>query len=175
MLMTSHPDAPGPDHAPRITQLGIAGVIAEEFPSVPYKHGSLTEIVNDKWTDVFEQPVQHLYLISNPDSTAREEWYVHHATTDRYVVVEGHLDVALFDDRSDSPTAGELVLVELVGLGTGGYSGVIIPVGVWHSFRSRQPKLLMLNAKLPGYKREQPDKNRMPMPNESTDFEWAAL
>ena len=33
----------------------------------------------------------------------------------------------------------------------------------------------IMNAKLPAYDRERPDKNRIPMPNDKLDFEWARL
>ncbi|MER3388711.1 MAG: hypothetical protein RJQ01_01635 [Microcella sp.] len=172
--MAERRDDPGPDHAPEVTRLAIEGVIVERFPTVRYEHGALTEIVNASWGDMFAQPIGHLYMLDNAGPRARDEWYVHHVVTDRYVLVDGMLDLALFDARDGSPTNGELVVTSLLPIGADGPSGVTIPAGVWHSFRYRSERMMLINAKVPGYNREAPDKYRLPMPNEHTDFRWSA-
>ena len=170
--MQTTTDAPGPDHTPVLSQLAIDGVFTEQFPSVAYKQGTLTEVVNSKWQDLFSEPVEHLYFISNSGDRVREEWYVHHKVLDRYVLIDGKAKVALFDDRESSPTFETLIVVDLAGIEQGGVSGLRIPAGVWHSFSYQTEKLLLMNAKHPGYNRDEPDKFRMPMPNERTNFHW---
>ena len=167
-------DSGGPDHRSEVETLAIDGVVRERFPRVAYQHGSLTEVVNRSWHDMFDSGVEHLYLISNPNAESRDEWYVHQHVTDRYVIVDGHLDVALYDGRADSPTAGTLLVTELLGIEDDGFAGLRIPNGVWHSFSSRRERLILMNAKSPGYDRTKPDKQRMPMPNDEVDFSWSS-
>ncbi len=170
--MTERRDRPGPDHEPTVELLAIEGVVQERFPTVRYEHGGLIEIVNASWNDMFDSPLEHLYLLNNDGPRARGEWYVHHIVTDRYVLIDGIVDLALFDAREGSVSHGALIVTTLGPLGGTEASGVRIPPGVWHSFRYRSPRMLLLNAKTPGYDRAAPDKYRVGMPNEQTAFEW---
>jgi dTDP-4-dehydrorhamnose 3,5-epimerase len=172
-LMAERRDEPGPDHAPEVEHLAIEGVILERFPTVRYEHGALTEVVNASWDDLFAMPIEHLYILNNAGPRARDEWYVHHIVTDRYVLVDGVVDLALFDARDDSSSRGTLVVTTLDPIGGEAPSGVRIPAGVWHSFRCRSPRMMLINAKVPGYNRAEPDKYRLPMPNEHTNFRWS--
>ncbi|UYN82556.1 MAG: hypothetical protein KIT89_07265 [Microcella sp.] len=164
-------DAPGPDHGPENRTTTIDGVIVSRFPTVGYTYGGLTELHNERWSGMFTEPIEHLYVVANDDPSKREEWYEHRQTTDRYVLLEGAARVALFDGRPDSPTSGVLELHDLVSIREG-WAGLLIPAGVWHSFRITADRMFLLNAKTPGYDRENPDKFRMPMPNERVDFSW---
>lgn len=172
--MDVRPDPPGPDHRPIITAGLIEGVIVQTFPTVAYAHGALTELVNGSWNGMFSDPIEHLYLVDNPADHGRSEWYEHARTRDRYVLLAGRLTVALFDARPDSATTGTLQVTQLDPVGVGASaSGVVIPPGVWHSFEPSGDRLLLLNAKTPGYDRRAPDEVRMPMPNERVDFTWS--
>ena len=171
-LVDTVKDAPGPPHDPEVEHLDIEGAIRERFPSVDYRDGTLTEVVNDRWRDMYEEPVEHIYFIVNHGGAAREEWYVHRQVTDRYVLVSGAVTVALFDDRPNSPSFEMVVIAELGGLDEGGFSGLKIPPGVWHSLRPTSERVVLMNTKFPAYNRENPDKYRMPMPNERCSFEW---
>lgn len=169
--MRAQQDAPGPNHEPETRQTRIAGVTVTRFPTVEYAHGGLTELHHESWSSMFVDPIEHLYVVSNGGQQKREEWYEHRVTTDRYIMMQGRADVALFDGRPSSPTSGILELHDLVAL-RDGWAGLVIPPGVWHSFRITGDRMMLLNAKTPGYVRENPDKYRMPMPNDRIDFTW---
>lgn len=169
--MEASQDEPGPLHAPVFEPLRIDKAARQIFPSVSYAHGALTEVLNSGWDDMFSVPVEHLYLVNNLGGR-REEWYEHRTTTDRYVLIDGALTVALFDGRKTSASFGTLEVIDLTALGSGGYSGLVIPPGVWHSFRIDSERVMLLNAKTPAYNRESPDKYRMQMPNDLTSFTW---
>lgn len=170
-VVRAQQDAPGPDHRAETRTTAIDGVILQRFPSAAYAHGLLTELHNERWSSMFTEPIEHVYLVSNDESGARQEWYEHRQSTDRYVVLEGSVRVALFDGRSDSTTHGVLEVYDLVRA-RDGWAGLRIPPGVWHSFRITGERLMLMNAKTPGYQRENPDKFRMPMPNDQVDFSW---
>jgi len=164
-------DSPGPRHAPLLSELAIDGALSQVFPTVHYDHGALTELHNSSWTDMFGDPIEHMYILDNPGGL-REEWYEHRIVTDRYVLLAGSLTVALFDARQDSASFGTQLTLQLHGVGNGGTSGLVIPPFVWHSFRVDSERVLLLNAKTPGYDHVNPDKFRMPMPNDLTPFVW---
>lgn len=166
-------DAPGPIHATEIFALGIEGAQLERFPKVGYRYGSITEVANLAWAGMHQDlPIEHLYFVSNDGSEARVEWYVHHHSTDRYVLVKGRLSVALFDAREGSPSYGVLEKLEVGDLSSDLPQGMKIPAGVWHSFKPTGGEFLLFNSKYPGYNQADPDKYRLPMPNEQCDFSW---
>jgi dTDP-4-dehydrorhamnose 3,5-epimerase len=169
--MDATQDEPGPDHAAVLDPLTIEGAARQAFPTVTYGHGALIELCNANWHDMFSAPIEHLYIVDNLGGR-REEWYEHRLTIDRYVLIEGNVTVALFDARRESPSLGTLELVELESASSGKPAALVIPAGVWHSFRINSERVLLMNAKTPGYNRANPDKYRMPMPNERCDFSW---
>ena len=59
-------------------------------------------------------------------------WHLHERMTLNYAVVRGMVKLALYDDRVDSSTRGEVM--ELF-IGDSNYCLVTIPPGVWNGFR----------------------------------------
>lgn len=167
-------DAAGPIHSVEVLPTDIDGVFLERYPSVDYQYGTLVEVMNQRWADGMHQrlDVRHLYFVVNDGSLAREEWYVHNECTDRYVLIQGRLSVALYDDRQHSPTFGRLFTIKIGAIGSELSNGLSIPPGVWHSFNPTDGAMVLCNAKSPGYNRSEPDKYRIPMPNEATNFTW---
>jgi dTDP-4-dehydrorhamnose 3,5-epimerase len=63
---------------------------------------------------------------------AIKAWHYHTKMTLRYAVPMGHIKLALFDDRSESPTRGE---VQEIFLGPDNYCLVTIPPCIWNGFK----------------------------------------
>jgi dTDP-4-dehydrorhamnose 3,5-epimerase len=63
---------------------------------------------------------------------AIKAWHIHRKMTLNYAVVVGHIKMALYDDRADSPTKGELM--ELF-IGESNYNLVTVPPLVWNGFK----------------------------------------
>lgn len=168
-------DNPAKPHTAIRSGTGIDGVYLFCYPKVGYEHGSLTEILHPEWQELFEEQILHCYFITNHRRSA-QEWHYHEYTTDRYSVVSGTIEIALFDPRADSPTKNTLIKLELVGLSLGidGNHGIRIPKGVWHSIKSPDDFILM-NFKTKAFNRKQPDKFRVPMPNNLCNFTWAYI
>ena len=59
-------------------------------------------------------------------------WHLHKQMTLNYAVIVGMIKLALYDDRNESPTRGELM--ELF-IGESNYVLVKIPPGVWNGFK----------------------------------------
>ena len=163
--MTHPRDASGPDHKPEITQVTeIDGVVTSTFPFVRYEQENvLTEMYRPEWVGVFAEgePIDHLYMVSAPIGGIRKEWYYHEHTLDRYVLIKGKVDLGLYDGRESSPTFGNFILISLGESGTGLPHAVRIPPLVWHSLKWVTDEGIFMNAKLPGYERNLPDKFRV--------------
>jgi dTDP-4-dehydrorhamnose 3,5-epimerase len=59
-------------------------------------------------------------------------WHVHRRMTLNYAVPHGRIKFVLYDDRSDSPTRGE---VQEVFMGPDNYCLVCVPPLVWNGFK----------------------------------------
>lgn len=168
-------DAQGPDHAPIVTpHPSIDGVILQTSPHVDYANGILTELFRPEWPGVFapDEPIEHLYTVWSPEGGMRREWYFHERTLDRYMMLRGRLDLGLYDGREASPTFGAFDVVSLGEPGAGLPTAVRIPPLVWHSLKWASADGMFLNAKLPRYSREIPDKFRVPMDELPTAITW---
>jgi dTDP-4-dehydrorhamnose 3,5-epimerase len=58
-------------------------------------------------------------------------WHLHERMTLNYVCIVGNIKLALFDERKDSRTKGEL---QVVILGERNYVLTTVPPGVWNGF-----------------------------------------
>lgn len=148
---------PSVEHSSVIEPTGIDGALLMRVPTVHYEHGHLTEVYHPDWNTIYTEPIEHMYTITNP-AHHRHEWHVHRRTTDRYLLLNGRVEIALHDARTDSPTHGVLVRFELGEIGTEGPHALRIPPGVWHTFRSLSDGFTLLNNKYPRYDRRDPDK-----------------
>lgn len=59
-------------------------------------------------------------------------WHLHREMTLNYAVVSGMIRLALYDERSDSPSKGE---TQELFVGESNYALVSIPPGVWNGFK----------------------------------------
>jgi dTDP-4-dehydrorhamnose 3,5-epimerase len=58
-------------------------------------------------------------------------WHLHKQMTLNYAVVTGMIKLVLYDDRSESPTRGE---IQEIYAGDLNYSLIQIPPGIWNGF-----------------------------------------
>src|SRR5438477_537823 len=59
-------------------------------------------------------------------------WHLHKMMTLNYAVPIGHIKFVLFDERSESPSCGQ---VQELFLGESNYCLVTVPPGVWNGFK----------------------------------------
>jgi dTDP-4-dehydrorhamnose 3,5-epimerase-like enzyme len=169
-------DSQGPDHFPTVNaSLPIEGVITESSPYVSYlENNLLTEIYRPEWNGVFgeNEPIEHLYTVKAPSGGIRKEWYYHEHTIDRYQILEGLLDIGLYDNRKNLSTYKKFILVSLGEPGKGLPNMIRIPPFVWHSLKWISKSGMFLNAKLPGYEKNIPDKFRIQMKDIPEEIKW---
>ena len=169
-------DSQGPDHFPTVNaSLPIEGVITQTSPYVTYlEDNSLTEIYRPEWVGVFDdkEPIEHLYTVKAPSGGVREEWYYHEYTLDRYKILEGLLDIGLYDGRENSKTFQKFIVISLGEPGKGLPDMIRIPPLVWHSLKWVSKSGMFLNAKLPGYEKNIPDKFRIQKKDLPEEIKW---
>src|SRR5687767_9803583 len=95
----------------------IAGVTLRDLKVNRDPRGTLTELLRADWTDIFsnDMPFAQVYTSTTAPNVARDEdkWHVHQNQTDRFYCLAGTILVAIADPRPDSPTRGNVMLVEL--------------------------------------------------------------
>jgi dTDP-4-dehydrorhamnose 3,5-epimerase len=96
-------------------------------------------------------------------------WHLHKAMTLNYAVPIGHIKLALYDERADSPTHGQ---VQEVFLGESNYHLVTVPPGVWNGFKGVGDKMALVAncATLP----HDPDEiSRCDPLNNNIPYDWS--
>lgn len=154
---------------PLLTETDLPGVMRATSPVVHYNSSFLVEPYREGWGGLYGAPLGHLYWIVTSRGVGRK-WGRHEYTTDRYTAVYGTIEVALFDGREGSPTQGELRLFTLEGEAG---DGLLIPPGVWHTFRTLTETGILMNSKNPAYNPDNVDKETRPMPNDEIPFVWS--
>jgi len=96
-------------------------------------------------------------------------WHKHREMTLNYACVEGRIKLVLYDDRSDSPSHGELM--ELF-LGPDNYSLVIIPPGVWNGYKGMSHPYAMV-ANCSTHPHDPSEMERLPPPTDAIPYDWA--
>jgi dTDP-4-dehydrorhamnose 3,5-epimerase-like enzyme len=117
----------------------IEGVTVRDLRVNRDPRGTLTELLRTDWPDVFNEtmPFAQVYTSTTAPGVARDEdkWHVHRHQTDRFYCVAGRIVVAVADVRSDSPTRGRIVLVELAATEDAPAPLLVtIPPGTLHGF-----------------------------------------
>ena len=125
------------DAAAAGAETALPGVVVRPLSVNRDPRGTLTELLRADWAGVFgdELPFAQVYASVTASGVARDEdrWHLHRRQTDRFVCLAGRMVVAIADARDDSPTLGQLLLVELVaGEDAPAPAMVAIPPGTLH-------------------------------------------
>ena len=160
-------DPPGAhDRPPREAIDGVQAVRLE--PHVDHR-GSLFEIVNFDHP-FWQEPVVYAYAIMIRPGRIKG-WGMHKLQTDRYLIVNGSVRVALFDGRTESATHGLVDVRQLTGEAP---SLLAIPPGVWHADQNwGEEDALLVNFPTRPYDHAAPDKYRLDPHSGEIPFDWS--
>jgi dTDP-4-dehydrorhamnose 3,5-epimerase len=123
------------------------------------ERGTVCELYDDRW-DVHPDPVVFSYLFTIRPGQAKG-WGVHREHEDRYAFLSGELELAFYDAREDSATAGR---ESRLTLSAHGRSLLVIPRGVWHAERNiGDTDVMVVNFPTIPYDHANPDKYRLPL------------
>jgi len=123
----------------------IKGVEIHPLRQIPDERGRVMHMLrrDDPW---FREFGEIYFSVVYPGAV--KGWHLHRRMTLNYAVVSGSIRLALYDDRPDSPTRGE---IQEILTGDEHYALVTIPPGVWNGFRSAgaEPAIVANCADLP--------------------------
>jgi dTDP-4-dehydrorhamnose 3,5-epimerase len=107
----------------------IEGVLVHTLKQIPDERGKILHMLR-KDDPHFEKFGEIYFSVVYPGVI--KGWHLHKEMILNYAVVLGTIKLALYDDRSESHTRGNLM--ELF-VGDGNYVLVKIPPGVWNGFK----------------------------------------
>ncbi|GGJ20378.1 dTDP-4-dehydrorhamnose 3,5-epimerase family protein [Deinococcus roseus] len=144
----------------------IEGLHIMERPSNEDHRGELIEVFNPAW-NFHPDPLVYVYsVVVRPQSV--RGWVVHLEQEDRIFILSGTLRWAFYDAREGSPTQG--MLNEFT------FSAhhrvlFVIPSGVLHAVKNiGEGEATFINMPNKPYNHQDPDKYRLPMPNDLISF-----
>lgn len=123
----------------------IQGVVVKQLRKIPDERGCIYHMLRCD-DPLFEKFGEIYFSIVYPGVI--KGWHLHHKITLNYAVIRGMIKLVLYDDRTDSPTQGNLV--ELFP-GEENYCLVKIPPGIWNGYKGigTSPAIVANCATLP--------------------------
>ena len=152
----------------------IDGAVLHELVTHRDPRGTLTELLKVDWPDVYgeDMPFAQVYTSTTAPGVARDidKWHLHQHQTDRFYCLRGTIVVAIADPREDSPTTGNLMLVELAAAEDGPAPLLVtIPPRTLHGFvvTSDEPAVLL---NFPNRLYDPSDEGRVPFEDAAVTF-----
>ncbi len=134
----------------------IEGVRLVRTRHVVTRNGLTTEIFRSDWPETGHD-AKHV-MMNRWDAPIVTDWHCHRQQTDHIMVAQGRLLIGLYDDREESASAGKSMVVRCDWVDP---QLVVIPPGVYHSFKVLAAPALMLNAVTQVYDYDDPDHWRL--------------
>lgn len=145
----------------------IHGVRIKQLKANADERGYLMEMLRAD-DDLFVKFGQSYVALNYPGVV--RAWHYHRRQTDNFVVVKGMIKAALYDDRQDSPTKGQ---VQEVFLGEQNPVLLQIPAGVIHGYKTIGVETsLLVNFPTELYNPAEPDEFRLPWNDPSIPYDW---
>ena len=107
----------------------IDGVIINSLKQIPDERGKVMHMLRDD-SEGFSGFGEIYFSCVYPE--AIKGWHIHKKMTLNYAVPQGAIKFVLYDDRSESPTKGE---VQEFFLGPENYYLVTVPPMIWTGFK----------------------------------------
>ncbi len=121
--------------------------------------GSVTELYDPRW-DFHPDPLVFSYVFTIRPGVVKG-WNLHQRHEDRYALLQGEMELVLYDPRPDSPTFGEACTI---ALSEHERCLVNVPINVWHADRNIGSRdAVVLNYPTIAYDHANPDKLRLPL------------
>ncbi|MFB6179007.1 MAG: dTDP-4-dehydrorhamnose 3,5-epimerase family protein [Halorientalis sp.] len=133
------------------------------------ERGHLVEMFREDWEEYEPEPAMSYFSLTYPGVV--RAWHRHtRGQIDHFVCPTGRIKVAVYDDREDSPTEGEL---DTFVIGEHDQQLVRIPGACWHGFKAlgTEPALLV-NFPTNLYDYDDPDEQRLPPATDEIPLDW---
>jgi dTDP-4-dehydrorhamnose 3,5-epimerase len=137
----------------------LDGMRIRPLPTHADARGSVTELYDPRW-GWHDDPLCFAYTFSIRPGIVKG-WNLHEHHEDRYAIVQGEIEVVLFDPRPESKTCGHIVRLLLSERKR---MLVNIPRYVWHADHNiGATDAVMMNFPTRPYNHETPDRYRLPI------------
>jgi dTDP-4-dehydrorhamnose 3,5-epimerase len=137
----------------------LPGVLARDLTVHTDARGSVFEMFDTRW-NWHTDPVVFIYCFTIRPGVVKG-WGLHKEHEDRYILLQGEMELVLYDVRPDSPTCGEIRILHLTEQNR---RIVNIPPLVWHADRNIGSKdVVCVNLPTRPYEHANPDKYRLPV------------
>jgi dTDP-4-dehydrorhamnose 3,5-epimerase len=153
------------------TDASIEGVNFRELPTHSDARGSIVEMFDPRW-QWHPDPLVYAYSVTIRPGYAKG-WNLHKLHEDRYFILQGEMEIVLYDVRPQSSTYGH---VRRVVMSEHNRRLVSIPKFVWHAdhnFGTRE--CLIVNFPTMPYDHANPDKYRLPLDTPLIPFSLAGV
>ena len=144
------------------------GVTIRPLPTIEDARGSITELFDPRW-QWHSDALVFAYTFSIRPGIVKG-WNLHREHEDRYAIVQGTMELVLFDPRPDSSTCGEICRIVLSGHQR---SIVNVPKNVWHADHNiGTTDVVVVNFPTLPYDHASPDKYRLPLDTPMIPFSF---
>jgi dTDP-4-dehydrorhamnose 3,5-epimerase len=121
--------------------------------------GTVVEMLDPRW-NWHPDPIVFAYSFSIRPGFVKG-WNLHKEHEDRYFVLQGEMELVLFDPRPESPTRGEVCRIVLSEMNR---RIVNVPRNVWHADHNiGSTDVVVINFPTAAYDHANPDKYRLPI------------
>jgi len=146
----------------------IQGVMTKQLRVFPDQRGRLMEILRND--DAAFSKFGQVYITTVYPGVVKA-WHYHKLQEDNFAVVQGMLQIALYDAREDSPTKGE---VNVFHVGVHNPLLIHVPPFIYHGFKNvGLEEAIAVNCPSEAYNREQPDEYRLDPHSPDIPHDWA--
>ncbi|MDD5748059.1 MAG: dTDP-4-dehydrorhamnose 3,5-epimerase family protein [Actinomycetota bacterium] len=145
----------------------IDGVMVKPLRVIPDERGRLMEIFRSD--DDFFEKFGQVYVTTVYPGVVKA-WHMHKKQNDNVCCVHGMVKLALFDNRSGSPTKGEVMEIFM---GEHRPLLVHIPREVFHGWKCvGEHEAYVANIPTELYDYDKPDEYRLPWDSDEIPYDW---
>ena len=150
----------------------IEGVSFRPTRPVPHEDGHVVEVARASW-DIVDAPIVQVHTTTTFPGRIRA-WGLHQRSTDRLFVVEGLVQIVVFDGRGGSPTFGRVNVFTVSPKNPG---LLIVPPNLYHGWKNiGTNEAIIINMPTSMYDHEVPDALDLPWDSEAArrivPFQW---
>jgi dTDP-4-dehydrorhamnose 3,5-epimerase len=147
------------------------GVTFRPAPTQVDERGSVCELYDLRWL-WHPDPLVFVYMFTLRPGMIKG-WGLHKLHEDRYFVIEGEMQIVMYDVRPGSSTQNTISQIVLSQHNRGLLN---IPAGIWHANRNLGNKdAIVINFPTRPYQHDDPDKYRLPLDTDQIPYKFEDL
>jgi dTDP-4-dehydrorhamnose 3,5-epimerase len=144
------------------------GVQIRDLTTHVDERGSVVELFDPRW-QWHPDPLVFVYSFTIRPGWVKG-WNLHELHEDRYCVLQGDLELVLYDPRPESKTCGEVCRIVLSAFRR---QVVNVPRNVWHADHNiGSSDVLVVNLPTTAYDHANPDKYRLPIDTDLIPYKF---